>query len=90
MFEYLTALRSDWSQKELEVLQTLVEICAKYDELCAQYQATPTEKLLAASKKLDAMRFETASSVGVAALRGDFSQPTRPVFCLQSDLLATI
>ncbi len=89
MFEYLTSLRA-FSDDELEVVATLVEICAKWDELYAQYQVEPTEQLLAASHKIDAMRWSTAKSIGLATLHSDFTNHTHHVFCLRSDLLATI
>jgi hypothetical protein len=89
MFDYLCSLR-EFNDNEREVVSKLCEICAKWDELEIEYHSNPTEKLLAASQKLDTMRFETAKSIGLATLRGDFSQPTRHVFCLQSDLLAQL
>jgi hypothetical protein len=89
MFNYLCSLRA-FNDNELEVVSTLVEICAKYDELEAEYRANPTDKLLAASRTLDQMRWDTAKSIGLATLHSDFTNHTRHVFCLRSELLATI
>ncbi len=89
MFEYLTSLRQ-FTDDELEVVATLEQILEKWDELEAEYRAHPTDKLLAASKKLDAMRWETAKSIGLATLHSDFTNHTEHKFCLRSELLATI
>lgn len=89
MFEYLSSLR-DFNEEELEVIETIVEICTKYDELYAQYLLNPTERLLEASRKIDQLRFDTSNSIGIAAWRCNFSQETRHLFCLKADLLAQI
>jgi hypothetical protein len=89
MYEYLKSLR-EFDSKELEVVATLVEVCAKYDELYAAYVAAPNEKLFRQGQKLDEMRWTTAKSIGLCTLRGDFAQPSRHVFCLESDLLAQL
>lgn len=89
MFDYLCSLR-EFTNEELSVISKLCEICEKYDELHKRFQANPSDKLLVASKQLDQMRWETAKSLKLCTLRGDFTQPTRHVFCLESDLLAQL
>ena len=80
----------EWTPAELEVVETVEEIVAKYDELKAVYDASPTPELLEMSRKLDNMRFDTAKSIGVSAARCNFAEPTVRRFTLRRELLAQL
>jgi hypothetical protein len=81
----------EFTPEELEVVDTLEQIIAKYNELLQQYLANPSTELLAMSVKIDELRFTTAAQLSLAAWRCDFSQATQQhKFCVKSDLLAKI
>lgn len=88
----MSNLRSfrEFTESELEIVETLEEVCAKYDSMHAEYVADPTLDLLEISRKIDQLRWTTARELGLAALRCDFSQPTRHKFIPLRSLLAAI